>query len=126
MKRFNKFLLRSKKYFITHQSHFLFLLIMGFVIYFFSTLPYFNIIFFPEGSIMLFIILSIIILSLNEKTVFYSALFLLLLIPIFLVIKNNFLAEKTGNIAYFILIIGFIQSFGKYFKKIKDESKKNQ
>lgn len=126
MKRFNKFLLGPKKYFISHQSHFLLLLIMGFVIYFFSTLPYFNIIFFPEGSIVLFIILSIIILSLNEKIVFYSALFILFLIPLFLITNNDFLAEKAGDIAYFILIIGFIQSFGKYLKKIKDESKKNQ
>lgn len=124
MKKINKFILKSKKYFISHQPHFLFLSIMVFVIYFLSTLPYFNIIFFPEGSITLFIILSIIVLKLNEQVSFYFALFLLILIPLFLIIKNNFLAEKTGDIAYFILVIGFIRIFWKYLNGIKNGSKK--
>ena len=125
MKKINKFILKPKKYFVSHQPHFLFLSIMVFVIYFLSTLPYFNIIFFLEGSITLFIILSIIVLKLNEQISFYFALFLLILIPLFLIIKNNFLAEKTGDIAYFLLVIGFIQSFRKYLKGIKNRSEKS-
>ncbi len=125
MKKINSIFLKSKKYFVFHQPHFLFLLIAGAAIYFLSILPYFNIIFFPEGSIVLFIILSVYVLRLNEKIVFYFALFLLILIPLFLMVKNIQQAEKIGDIAFFILIVGFIQNFRKYLKEIKPENEKS-
>lgn len=125
MKKINRVLLKSKKYFVSHQPHFLFLLIAGATIYFLSVLPYFNIFFFPEGSIVLFIILSVYVLRLNEKIVFYFALFLLILVSILLMLKNNQQAEKIGNIAFFILIVGFIQNFWKYLKETKNGNEKS-
>ncbi len=124
MKKINISFTEAKNYFIFHQPHFLFLLIFGLTLLLFSTLPYFNIILVPELIITFFFLMSVIVFKFNETKIFYSALGLLILIPFFFSIKNNFLAEKTGDIAFFILIIGFLKSFWRYLKEIKTRSEK--
>lgn len=120
MKLIDQIIQKCNKYFAGHQPHFLFLLIIGLIIYLASKVPYLNIIFASEGGLVFFIFSAILILRLNIKEVIFLVLIFLSLIPYFLIIKNYEVAEKFGNIVYFIMVFGFAKSFLAYLLTIKN------
>ena len=113
---------KSKNYFISHQTHLLFLFLMLSVLFFLSRFPYINIFLSITGIVVVFWIIVLIVLRLNKRATFIFALIILLASPLFIIFKNKSLAELSGNTSYFLLLIGFVQNFWEYIKSLKEKN----
>lgn len=114
--------LKLKKYFLLHNPHFLLIFVIIVLINFLSKLPYFNIFLSPWVSLIFIWVLAVIILRLRAGASFFASLVLMLIAPVFFILKNDLVAEQLGNIVYFLLLIGFIQTFFAYLKTLKSRN----
>jgi len=119
MKKIKEVFMKIKSYINENNAEIISLLITWLAISILSGLPYFNIFFSLETKLLILLISAIIILKIKEKFIFYCAIFLLFLAPIFLYFKYIQLVEILGNFAYYLLLIGLIKSLIIYFREIK-------
>lgn len=126
MKKIKNIYLNFKNYFLSHQPQFLLFFMLILLVNFFSQLPYFNIFIFSLAGWGFFWIIVLMLFRLTGKASIVVSLILLISAPFFLIIKNSDLAEQIGNVAYFLLLIGFMQSFWQYLKEVKTKSEKEE
>lgn len=111
--------IKMKKYFLEHQLSLFLIFFISILLYFLSQLPYLNIFLSPWVLAIIIWILAVIILKLCVSASFIVALVLLCSVPFILIFKSNSLAEEVGNAVYFLLLIGFSQTFFAYLKTLK-------
>jgi len=101
-----------------NQTRFVILGVIFFILSFLSTLPYINLVL--NKTLVLFIVWvsAIFLLKLPGKISVVGALVCLGLCPIFLIFKNEHLAEETANLAFGLLAIGVTQEFRNEIKKL--------
>lgn len=114
---------RLKNLFISHQSQFLFLLILFTLLNFLSGLPFFNLIFNKAVIFVLLGLASIFLFKLSSRFFIKSGLILLCFCPFLVIIKRENLVEGIGNLIYGLLLIGIIQKFITYLREEKSEKK---
>lgn len=113
---------KSRTYFSLHEPQLLFIFVMGLLINFLSKLPYFNIFLSPLVSLIFIWIMAVILLRLSADVSFLVSLVLLFITPVISIFRNDSMAEQVGNIVYFLLLIGFIQTFPAYLKTLKSRN----
>lgn len=122
-KRCYRFILAFSDFFTSHQSQFLFLLILFVVLNFLSELPYLNLIL---GKTFIFILLwlvSIFLFKLSGRFSIKVALALLCFSQLLLILKKEKWAEEMANLFYGLLLIGVIQEFIDHLREEKSEEK---
>ena len=110
----------SVKNFISQQYVlilFSFIVLIGFAL--FAQLPYVNLILTPESIACIYWLLIIQFFRPKISTSFLLAVILLLLTPILIVVGLASIAEKVGNVIFFLLVVGFVQTFLLYLKTVK-------
>jgi hypothetical protein len=115
---------KLEKFFVCHQSQFLFLLISFVSLTFLSELSYLNLFLVRSFIFFLLWLFSIFLFKLSGRFSVKLALFLLCLGSLLSIIKREKLAEGMGNLIYEILLIGVIQEIAGYFKEVRGRHKK--
>lgn len=120
MKKISKLVALIKNYIIAHKNFVITsLAIIFFISIISSRLPYLNIIFTPSIMITVYWLAIILSFNLTEKMSFIFALIFVFLTQIAILLGQEYFAEQFGNVIFFILLIGFLQIFWSYTKKIK-------
>lgn len=111
-------------YLFIHRWHFVFLLGIFVLLDFISRAPYFSILLtFSYKTIVLWLI-AVAILKLPSRSNFLAA-FIFIILSIIEVLRNRIVkAEMVGITVYYLLAIGFLQSFWSYLKQIRGKSEK--
>ena len=112
---------KFKTYIFTHGSSLLFIFVTGLLLYFLSGLPYFNILFSSGVSLMIIWIIAVIFLKLSANVSFLISLILIIIALAISIFRNDAMAEQIGNMVYFLLLTGFLQTFFIYIKEQKHD-----
>lgn len=110
---------RIKKFFISHQPQFLFLLILFVILNFLSELPYFSLVVDRIFIFFLLWLVSIFLFKLSGQFSIKMALVLLCFCPFLLILKKEDWIREIGNLAYGFLLVGVIQEFIVYLREEK-------
>lgn len=82
-----------------------------------STFPYFNIILSQQIILLLLLAVFVSALKLSFRFLFGIALVFISFSLVISLFSLNATAEKLGNYAYILVLVGFIQSFIEYLKQ---------
>ena len=115
---FSAFKSALSAFFVSHQSKFIILGIIFFVLSFLGTLPYLNLVLTKTTALFIVWVLAVFLLKLSGRVSIWGALILLGICPFLLILKNEHLAEETANLAFGLLTIGIIQMFIKYINEL--------
>lgn len=108
---------RLKKFFVSHQPQFLFLLILFMVLNFLSAWPYFNLILSQTFIFAILWFMSIFLFKFSGWVSIKVALILFCSCPLLLILKQEKLVEEIGNLIYGLLLLGAIQEFIVHLRK---------
>ena len=117
---FSAFKSALSAFFVSHQSKFIILGIIFFVLSFLGTLPYLNLVLTKTTALFIVWVLAVFLLKLSGRVSIWGALILLGICPFLLILKNEHLAEEAANLAFGLLTIGIIQMFIKHIKGLKN------
>ena len=120
---FSAFKSAFSAFFISHQSKFIIMGIIFFVLSFLGTLPYFNLLLTKATVLFIVWVLAIFLLKLSGQVSVAGALVLLGACPLLLIFKNEHLAKELADLAFGLLLVGTIQEFVKYWKEEREEIK---
>jgi len=112
--------IRFIKNFINRQYVFIlfsFIVLIGLEL--FSQIPYVNLLLTLENIAYIYWLLIILFFRPKICISFLLAVILLMFALILITVGFDYVAEKLGNIIYFLLVVGFIQSFLLYLKSVK-------
>lgn len=84
-----------------------------------AQIPYINLLLTPENIASIYWLLIILFFRPKICISFLLATILLMFAIVLIIIGLDSVAEKIGNIIYFLLVIGFMQSFLFYTKTVK-------
>lgn len=82
-----------------------------------STLPYFNLILSQQITLLLLLMVLVSILRFSFKFLFAIAMVFILFSLVLLLLSLNSTAEKLGNYAYMLLLLGFALSFIRFLNQ---------
>lgn len=103
-----------------HQSQFIVLGAVFFILSFLGTLPYLNLVLTKTTALFIVWVLAVFLLKLSGRVSVAGALVFLGICPFLLIFGNEHLAEEAANLAFGLLAVGTAQMFIKYIKELKD------
>lgn len=118
---FSAFKSALSAFFVSHQSKFITLGIVFFVLSFLGTLPYLNLVLTKTTALFIVWVLAVFLLKLSGRVSIWGALILLGICPFFLIFGNEHLAEEAANLAFGLLVVGVAQEFGKCLREERIE-----
>lgn len=105
--------------FYKNQSRLIILGVVFFLLSLLDQLPYFNLVLNKTAILFITWALAVFLLKLSGKVSVVGALVCLGLCPLFLIAKNQLLAEETAIFAFGLLVIGAGQELIKFVKEEK-------
>jgi len=125
LKKFKKNLKRSistvSAFFISHQSQFLFLLVLLVVLDFLSKMPYLNLLLGRTFNFVLLLFVLIFLFRFSGRFLIKAALVLLCFCLFLLILKNQRWAGEVAILVYGLLLTGLIYEFIVFLKEEKSE-----
>ncbi|MEK7572845.1 MAG: hypothetical protein AAB531_00315 [Patescibacteria group bacterium] len=107
----------AKHNFIKYQAFTLFsILILG-ALFLLSHLPYFSIFLSVDNIINIYWIIVVLIFWPPVKFSFVLGIIFSLLACFFLILSQDAIAERSGNIIYFLIVTGFLQTLINHLRK---------
>lgn len=100
---------------ILHSRNFKVLILVGIaMLVVFSTFPYFNLIFGQQIMLLFLLTFLVSILNFSVRYLFAISLVFVIFSLILLLLSLNSIAEKLGNYAFILILLGFMQNIFKY------------